>query len=159
MRVRPPPAALIISLFIMHETVPLHVVAVFGIIQKEHRYLIAKRSEADDQSPGVWAFPGRKVEMLSGTNVIEKSIKREIREEIGIQITNNIHYLGSNGFVRSSGHHVIGLLLLCEYKSGVAAPLEGHTEIKWVTIKEAEQMNLHEYMMDSFHLLKKYLTK
>jgi 8-oxo-dGTP pyrophosphatase MutT (NUDIX family) len=39
----------------------LHIVAVTGIIEKENKYLILKRSEEEIAYPGFWTVPGGKL--------------------------------------------------------------------------------------------------
>ena len=39
------------------KNIPVHVVAVFGIVQKGDKYLIAKRSASDPQAGGTWSVP------------------------------------------------------------------------------------------------------
>jgi hypothetical protein len=47
-------------------------------------------------------------------------------------------FLGSRSFIRSSGHHVVGLSFIAEYVSGEAMPLEDQDEVRRVTIEEME---------------------
>ena len=115
--------------------IPLHVVFVEGWIKKDNKYLLAKRSSKDDQSAGKWAVPAGKVDMELESNIIENSLKREVMEEVGIKVSNP-KYFASRSFIRSSGHHVVGMSFLLNYESGEARPLEGQDEIRWVTIEE-----------------------
>ena len=59
---------------------------VCGMIIHKGRFLIIKRSETDDFLPNCWEFPGGGVE---ASETIKNALIREIKEEIGIDITHN----------------------------------------------------------------------
>lgn len=121
----------------MHEfDITTHVVLVLAAIEKEGKYLLAKRSSKDPQAGGQWSFPGGKVDMEVGDRVIEQTLKKEILEEVGVEIEDTCQLVTNDAFIRVSGHHVISLLLLCKYKSGEAKPLEDQEEVKWMSLEE-----------------------
>lgn len=119
--------------------IPLHVVFVEAWIKKDDKYLLARRSSKDDQAAGKWAVPGGKVDMELENRIIENSLKREIMEEVGIE-ADNFKFMTSRSFIRSSGHHVVGLSFRADYKLGEAMPLEDQDEIRWVTFEEMEDL-------------------
>ena len=75
----------------------LHIVAITGIVEKEGRYLILKRSEREVAYPGYWTVPGGKLvrheyESLPKTpntddwyDIVAFTLKKEIKEEAGIE--------------------------------------------------------------------------
>lgn len=139
--------------------IPTHVVAVFVYIKKGNRLLLTKRSSDDPQSGGEWSVPGGKVDMDEGFEIVEKTIQREVKEEVGIEIKDKLIYLGSGGFYRVSGHHVVKLEFLAEWKSGIAQALEDQDEIKWVSAFElAEMTDLPKYITVRTSQLIKFLT-
>ncbi|MDD2225304.1 MAG: NUDIX domain-containing protein [Candidatus Shapirobacteria bacterium] len=117
-----------------------HVVAVTGIVKKGDEYLLARRSFNDLQAGGQWSFPGGKLDDEIGKDIIENALKREIMEEVGLEIEDHIEFIYNDGFVRISGHHVIMMTFLCYYKSGEAQPLEDQEEIRWLTLSEMVKM-------------------
>lgn len=121
--------------------IPVHVVAVFVFVKKGNKLLLTKRSSDDPQSGGEWSVPGGKVDMDEGFEIVEKTVQREVVEETGIQIKPNLTYLGSGGFYRVSGHHVVKLEFLAEWEKGVAQPLEDQDEVKWVTVDELKEIS------------------
>ncbi len=135
-----------------------HVVAVMGIVKKGNKYLIARRSKDDPQQGGQWSFPGGKVDFQIEENIIENTLKREILEEVGIEINDNVELIYNNSFIRVSGHHVIMLVFLCHYKSGEAQALEGQEVVKWVSIEELIDMKseLPKYTWDKIQALVKH---
>jgi predicted GIY-YIG superfamily endonuclease len=83
----------------------LHEVVVTAIIVKDGKYLITRRAPSKKRFPGMWTVPGGKLEtsdymdMKKDTehywyNVLEKTLRREVKEEVGIEIK-NIDYLTS----------------------------------------------------------------
>ncbi|MFH0856904.1 MAG: NUDIX domain-containing protein [bacterium] len=119
--------------------IPLHVVFVEAWIKKGDKYLLARRSSKDEQAAGRWAVPGGKVDMEIEDHIIENSLKREIMEEVGIE-ADNFKFFASRSFIRASGHHVVGLSFVADYKSGEAMPLEDQDEVRWVTMPEMEDL-------------------
>lgn len=117
-----------------------HVVAVTAIIKNKDKYLLAKRSAKDPQAGGMWSFPGGKVDNEVGRGVIEQSLKKEVMEEVGLEIEDHVEFIYDDAFIRVSGHHVIMMTFLCFYKSGEAKPLEDQEEVRWLTISELKSI-------------------
>jgi len=124
-----------------------HVVLVTAAIKKGNKYLVAQRSKDDPQTPLFWFFPGGKVEAEMGNGIIEKTLDREIMEEVGVKIKNPKLIL-NNGFLRISGHHVIGLTFLCDYVKGTAKPLEDQEKVMWGTLDEIRKLNDKSWFQD-----------
>lgn len=120
------------------KNIPTHVVAVFAFVEKNGKILLSKRSSKDPQAPGVWSVPGGKVESEEGENILLKTLKREVLEEVGINIEDDVKLFWNEGFRRISGHHVLGLSYLCKWKSGIAKPLEHQDEVRWFTKRQLE---------------------
>ncbi len=95
----------------MYDKNKLHYVVVTGIIvNKEGKYLITKRADWEKAFPGQWTVPGGKLEVLDYVlrekdtsshwyNVMEDLLKREIMEEVGLEIE-NIGYVTSLVYIR-----------------------------------------------------------
>ena len=143
------------------DDITTHVVAVTAIVKKDNKYLLASRDSKDPQAGGQWSFPGGKVDIENGDNILEKSLQREIEEEVGIKIKDNVNLIYNDGFVRVSGHHVVMLTFLCFYESGKARPLEGQEEVKWLSMDEllAMKEELPSYTLKRVLSLKDYESK
>lgn len=126
--------------------ITLHVVFVEAWIKKDQEYLIAQRSLDDDQAAGQWAAPGGKVDLEVEDDIIKNTLKREIMEEVGLEVGDNLELVASKSFIRSSGDHVVGLSFLVDYKSGEAQPLEDQEKVMWATKDEMLKL-----MPDYFH--------
>lgn len=140
----------------MTTTVPLFVVLTMGIVQKGSTFLIAQRSNADDQSPGIWSFPGGKLENMVGECVVEENLKKELKEEVGVEIDEKVKLLANDVFIRSSGHYVLTLLFLCKWRSGKGEAREDQVDVQWATIEDLETMDLPSYSKKRVKVLKKY---
>jgi 8-oxo-dGTP diphosphatase len=114
-----------------------HIVAVKAWVKKGDKYLLARRGMNEVHMPGIWSIPGGKVDECGETvNTLQDTIKREVQEEVGIEITEEIDLVFNNTFKRSDGASVVGLTFLCHWKSGEATPLEDTSEIGWFTLNE-----------------------
>jgi ADP-ribose pyrophosphatase YjhB (NUDIX family) len=118
-----------------------HIVAVKAWVKKGDKYLLARRGMNEVHMPGVWSIPGGKVDECGETvNILQDTLKREVLEEVGLEITDEIDLVFNNTFKRSDGASVVGLTFLCHWKSGEAKPLEDTSEVKWFTLAELLQM-------------------
>jgi 8-oxo-dGTP diphosphatase len=110
-----------------------------GPFFKNDKWLIIKRSEKEEHAGGLLSLVGGKVEMEgNSTDILERTVKREILEEVGIVVKENLKYVLSTSFVADSGENVIDIVFLCEYASGepfAKSPDEVET-VKWLTCSE-----------------------
>ena len=95
--------------------------------------MIIKRHRNETAYPGKWAFPGGKVER--GQTVME-ALKREVLEEVGLEIGDQREFLGDYTFVRPDNHNVIGLCFLVRAGSEDVKISKDFEDFKWVTPEE-----------------------
>lgn len=137
----------------------LNSVIVNGVVLSGDKVLVSQRSWEEAHEPGKWTIPGGKVERTEGDvfDIIEKTLAREILEETGVEIKNNVSMITNNTFIRSNGQHVIALVFKCEYQSGEARPLEDTIDCKWATMDEVKDMefppNVKDYILKGFSVL------
>lgn len=137
-----------------------HIVLVKGWVKKEDKYLLARRSATEVHAPGVWSLPGGKVENEDEKNILQKTLYKEIEEEVGLQISDKIELIYNNSFTRDDNAHVIGLTFLCHFLSGDAAPLEDTTEIKWLSIEELKGLSdIKPFLQIEIEYLANYLNR
>jgi len=132
-----------------------HYVAVTGIIRKDGKYLICKRSHKEKAFPGKWCVPGGKLEMKDFASapkdtsdhwldVLEKILRKEIHEETGLRIT-NICYVSNLAFIRPNGYSTLIISLAADYAEGnVILDQDELVDYAWVTLKEAKDYDLIE---------------
>jgi len=132
----------------------LFYVVVTGIVYRESdgRCLILKRHEREIAHPGRFAVPGGKLEhcdidvmhpehmngdVLDYPSALVQLLKRETKEETGIEIYDDIHYITSMAFVRPDETPAVLLKFAVKYKSGdVVLEENGFTEYVWVNADE-----------------------
>jgi 8-oxo-dGTP pyrophosphatase MutT (NUDIX family) len=74
----------------------------------------------EEYAPGGLNFPGGKVEGADNADdVLEETLHREIAEEVGLEVHDEMAYLHSRSFV-AEGEPVVDVVLLCRWKSGEA---------------------------------------
>ncbi len=94
----------------------LHEVAITAIVVKDGKYLIVRRSATKKRFPGMWTVPGGKLETKDYLelpkdtefywyNVLEKVLRREVKEEVGIDIA-NIGYVTSLATVHADRREI-----------------------------------------------------
>jgi len=117
-----------------------HIVAVKAWIEKDGKFLLAKRGPKELHKPNTWSLPGGKVEgETEEPNILQKTLKKEVKEEVGVDVTDDIKLVYNNSFVRTDGAHVVMLTFLCHYKSGEAEPIEDTSKVKWLSIEELKK--------------------
>ena len=138
----------------------MHRIAVTGIIWKEEggtrKYLITKRAPHKKAWPNLWTVPGGGMEgddYIHGEttfansespqwyNAVEKTLRREITEEVGLEVT-DINYLLDVAFIRPDRVPAIVLSFYCKYASGEVALDEDATEFAWITAAEIPNYEL-----------------
>lgn len=133
----------------------VHYVSVTGIVRRDNRYLICKRSPNENAFPNKWCVPGGKIEVLDFINspkdtsdhwldIFEKVLKKEMMEETGLKIQ-NIGYVSNLVFIRPNGFATIIVSLYADHKSGkVRLDKEELTDHAWVTLDQAKEYDLIE---------------
>ena len=106
------------------------ITVVAALIEKDGKYLIARRSTGNSDVLGKWEFPGGKVEKEESE---EHAIEREIKEEFEMDI-NAVRYLTNN--VCKYPTKTIDLRLYeCKHISG-KFNLHDHSDYKFVAKDE-----------------------
>ncbi|PIN90815.1 hypothetical protein COU60_00540 [Candidatus Pacearchaeota archaeon CG10_big_fil_rev_8_21_14_0_10_34_76] len=152
----------------MQDPEKAHYVVATGIIVKDGKFLIAKRSEKEKRWPGRWTVPGGKLEKKDYVNrktdtpggqwynVFEDLLRREVMEEVGIEIK-NIKYLTSLSFLREDGIPTIVISLFADYDSGEITLNDELTEYCWVSLDEARDYDLIDGIYEELEMLDKHL--
>lgn len=145
-----------------------HYVVATGIIVKDGKYLIVKRSAEEKAFPNLWTVPGGKVEVSDYKNrqkdtaehwynVCEDVVKREVKEETGLAIA-NIRYLTSLSFIRPDNIPVIVISLFADYKGGEVILSQELTDYAWVTLEQARKYKLIAGIYEELEMLDKHMN-
>ncbi|PEL07653.1 NUDIX hydrolase [Bacillus sp. AFS017336] len=117
----------------------MFIVNVEGAIQKNGKWLIIERSKKEEHAGGLLSLVGGKAELEgNSSDILERTIKREMMEEVGLEIKGEMKYVRNTSFVTDKGEHVIDLVFVCEYDSGEAfAKCPDEVEsVMWLTSDE-----------------------
>jgi len=146
-----------------------YVTATVILVNKEGKFLIAKRADWEKAFPGKWTVPGGKLEVLDYAlrqkdtskhwyNVVEDLCKKEVKEEVGLEIK-NIEYVTSLVYIRGDG---IPSLVVSFWAEPVGEEIKlcpALVEYKWVSLEEARNYNLIEGIYEELEMLNKKLKK
>ena len=118
----------------------LHIVAVVAVIRnKEGKYLLLKRSKKETAYPGLYTFPGGKVE---DNDSIEETLEREVLEETGLVLKTRKILLKDISFIRPDNQTVKIFSYLCDVdKNEPVIISEEFTDYKWVSPKELSSLS------------------
>ena len=122
-----------------------YIVVVSAVIFNEKgEILIAKRSEEEDVLPGYYCVPGGKVDEGANTpNVLEVAVKREIMEEVGIEV-NALEIVDSHIGKEEGKIHIY---FKCKHLSGKPTALEDTSEVKWMTLEKIKKLDKKSPML------------
>lgn len=138
------------------DTSKLHSIIVNALVVKDGKILVSQRSFEEKHEPGKWTIPGGKIEKTEGDvfGVVEKTLAREVMEETGVTITENVVPAVNNTFIRSDGTHVIALTYVCYWELGEPQALEDTIDVKWISEEEIENFefapNVELYLRAGF---------
>lgn len=144
----------------------LHEVVITAIIIHGDKYLITRRSPNKKRFPGMWTVPGGHLESQDYLalpkdtefywyNVLERTLAREVKEEVGIMVK-NVNYLTSLATVHQDGSPSIVISCLAEYLSGEVKldPSESDA-YEWVTIEQAKKYELIDGIYEELLMVEK----
>ncbi|EMA45790.1 NUDIX hydrolase [Halococcus saccharolyticus] len=112
-----------------------YVVNVEAAIYRDGEYLLVERAAAEDHAAGTLALVGGTVEATDTGDALEATLRREVREEVAIAITDP-QYVQSNAFTTDDGTSCVNVVFLCRHDDGearVAAPAEV-AAVEWLSI-------------------------
>ncbi|HWA64670.1 MAG TPA: NUDIX domain-containing protein [Candidatus Paceibacterota bacterium] len=136
------------------ENKKLFKVIVTAIVVKEGKYLVLQRAEWEKKFPLRWTVPGGKVSTDDYVhspkdtpdywyNVLENVLRREVKEEAGIEIK-NIRYVTSLADAREGDDPSIVISCLADWASGEVVLDKSMVSYKWVSLAESKVVDLIE---------------
>lgn len=144
-----------------------HRITSTAIIHKDGKFLITKRSPHKKAFPNKWHVPGGGLETDDYTTTpkttpdhwyfaVENSLRREIREEVGLEV-GKVDYLLDMAFIRPDNVPVIVLSYYCPYESGEVCLDADAVDYAWVTFDEAKQYDLIDGILAELKMVDKIL--
>ena len=147
----------------------LHRIALTAIIYNdEGKYLVTQRSLTKKAFPGKWTVPvgGLETDDYIHTkpttsagqwyNALEITLRREIKEEVNLEVEKP-EYLLDITFIRPDGIPVLILSYYAKYKSGQVKLDSDSIKYKWVTVEEANKMDLIDGIAEEIEMVDKIL--
>ncbi|WP_108991055.1 NUDIX hydrolase [Paenibacillus agaridevorans] len=117
----------------------MFIVNVEGAICRDDKWLVITRSTKEEHAGGTLSLVGGKVDVEGNAlEILERTVKRELYEEVGIEIKDAVTFVYSSSFVTNDGCNVINMVFLCEYDKGTAhskSPDEVEA-VHWMTYDE-----------------------
>ncbi|HBG81675.1 TPA: DNA mismatch repair protein MutT [candidate division CPR2 bacterium] len=127
------------------------------IVNDKNETLLLKRGASSKNEVGFWQKPGGEVEF---NERVEDAIKREAKEELGIEIE-ILDFLGySDHIIKNEGQHWIGFNYLAEIVNGKPTNMEPHKidEIGWFNINDLPE-NVNQTTLEAIEVYKKMKGK
>jgi 8-oxo-dGTP diphosphatase len=113
------------------------------IARRDKKFLILKRSAKEDFLPGHWEIPG------GGSDygeTPEETVKREIKEECGVDILVKAPLSIGNYFMGEIQRVEINFLCVLADENAKIKTSEEHEEQAWISSQELEKYQMSEYM-------------
>lgn len=103
----------------------------------KRRCLVLQRSPSSKNNPGLWDFPGGKVD---AGEEFATALKREVAEETGL----TIRLTGLAGCAQSEAptRIVVYLIMDAEHVGGTVSLSDEHTDSRWVVVSELPEIGL-----------------
>ena len=144
-----------------------YVTATVILVNKERKFLIVKRADWEKAFPNKWTVPGGKLEVLDYAlrdkdtsihwyNVLEDLGKREVLEEVGLEIK-NIEYVTSLVYIRPDNIPSLIISLWAEPIGEQIKLCPALTEYKWVSLEEAKNYDLIDGIYEEIKILDRKL--
>ena len=117
----------------------LHIVAVVAVVRNsEGKYLVLKRSEREIAYPGMYTFPGGKVE---DNDTVEETLVKEVEEEAGMKLKSGKILLKDKSFIRPDGQTVKVFSYLCEVEDASKVTIsDDFTDYRWITVRDLKTL-------------------
>jgi|ETNmetMinimDraft_2_1059921.scaffolds.fasta_scaffold02540_2 8-oxo-dGTP pyrophosphatase MutT (NUDIX family) len=142
-----------------------HHIAVTAIIVKNGKYLITKRAGNREAFNDLWTVPGGKIEKSDYErpkdteahwyNVLEEALRREVMEELGLEI-GDLKYLTNLTFMKKDVP-VLVVSMYTESHTGEVKINDESVDHKWVSLEEAKNYDLIEGIYEELEMLDELL--
>lgn len=140
----------------------MFIVNVEGAIYRDGKWLLIQRSEKEEHAGGGLSLIGGKCELEGNSkDILERTLHREIDEEVGIEVS-ILKYVNSSSFISDSGLNVIDIVFLCEHKAGepFAKSTEEVDDVIWMTTSEIlAHEDLPDFLKENVTLADKLLKE
>ncbi len=137
-------------------------VIITAIVVKDGRFLVTQRAGWEKKFPNRWTVPGGKLStddyigLPKDTpnywyNVLESTLRREVKEESGVDIA-NIRYVTSLADAREGDDPSLVISCLADYAGGEVKLDESMQAYRWVSLAEAKEVDLIEGIYEELEM-------
>ena len=108
------------------------------IINGNNQILLMKRNKNCRNKAGYWTIPGGGVDFFEN---VEEALKREMKEELGIDIEIIQLLSVTNDIIKDESQHWVSPQFLCKIINGIPTNLEPHKceEITWFDLDKVPE--------------------
>ena len=130
------------------------------ILNEKGKLLLIKRSMEDEHAPGMWEFPGGK---LDEGQDLSSALEREVLEETGLLVSpkTRIAFVESQ-IIPKGKYKGLPYVVLVGIGKKIGGKLKlsfEHTDYKWVSVKEAYEMEIKDEIRKALIVLSRSLRK
>ncbi len=124
------------------------------ILNNEGKFLLIKRGKKSQNEVGLWGFPGGAMEF---GETFAQTIKREVKEELGIIIKPLVTLKPINHLISVEKQHWVAIPYVCKLQSSNIQIKEPDkiSEVGWFGLDEIEKMKLSIVAKQAFIQLKR----
>jgi 8-oxo-dGTP diphosphatase len=123
------------------------------IFNQDGKLLLTKRGPQAKNERGKWEIPGGSLEF---GETLEQGLKREIREELGIEIQVGEMLQLCDHIIPEEGQHWVSPTYICQIVSGVPTIMEPEKcdQIGWFWLEETNNLPLSIVTAEDIRILK-----
>lgn len=125
-------------------------VNVEAAVYRDGEYLLIERAAAEDHAAGELALVGGTVERGAAEPALESTVRREVREEVGVEVTGLV-YVTSRTFRTDGGAACVDVVFLGRHGAGeatVEAPEEVASTAWFAPAEVASHPDVPSYVRD-----------
>ncbi|MFF2755272.1 NUDIX hydrolase [Psychrobacillus sp. NPDC058041] len=124
-----------------------------GAVFRDDKWLLIRRSTKEAHAGGELALVGGTVDHEGDSrDILERTLRRELFEEVGVEVKELIQYVRNTSFVLANGKEVVDIVFLCEWDKGEPYPKSPDEveSIHWMTADEiVKNEEIQYYLRDS----------
>lgn len=115
-------------------------VNVEGAVFRDGKWLVIERSKKEGHAGGLLSLVGGTVDPEGfSADILERTVQREMFEEVGVRVKDEMVYVRNTSFILEDGSEVIDIVYLCELLEGEEAFVKSPDEVEavyWLTTEE-----------------------
>ncbi len=107
-------------------------------------YLVIKRANAyPGETEPRWDIPGGR---LNPGETLEQTIRREVKEETGLELTSEPEIIHAQDILRVADKHTVRLTYKVNAKGEVELNTGEHTEYQWLSVADIKSLHHDMYL-------------